>query len=157
MKRHVVSALASSGLVLVMLTGCSVSSFTVAPWVIAGIGGVAAGGGAAALYKSGAEDVLGAGLADVCKAAGTVLEEIGDGVVDEDSGSTSATLRSRFKDTAKITVKLKSVSTTATKVKVWVGITGDKERSRMVIDDIVKKLESLDEGKSAAVPAPKNR
>jgi len=149
-KRRSAGVLVTMGALLMTLTGCTIG-------LVEGLvaGGVVAGGAATGLYLSGERDTLGAPLEQVYEAADLALQEIGDGIVEAQADASHATLSSRFKDGARISVKLKAVSSSATKTKVWVGLFGDTPRSKVVLQKIREKLRTVKESRDAAITPPR--
>jgi len=117
---------------------------------------VAAWGGASVgLYTSGAEEVVGWTLDEVKQAALATVDEVGDEVVEAPvETATYVKYETRFEDGATLTIKLKALSDSATRVKIWVGITGGRAKSRLILDNIRNRLKAMRRGATAAVPIP---
>ena len=140
--RRIVMALTLAGLMTVV-TGCSVV------WLATG---VVAGGAAVGLYTSGAEEVMGYTLAQVKPVSVAMLEEVGDGVIEEvEEDATFVKYEGRLEDGATVTVKLSALSESATRVKIWVGITGDRSRAQLLLAKMRKRLKALQRAGPAAV------
>jgi hypothetical protein len=135
---------AVSTVLVVTLTGCYIVESLV-------VAGVLAGGAGTYLYMSGAEEELPVPLNEAVIATTMALEEIGDGVIEQEVATDKAKLESRFDDGTKISVKLKASSAKVTTAKVWVGTFGDRDRSLLVLEKIDGKLEAARE---AAVAMP---
>ena len=132
--------------VMTLVTGCG------AAWLATGI---VAGGAAMGLYTSGATEVVGWTIEEVKQVSLETLDEVGDEVIAEpEEDAASARYESRFEDGDTITIKLKALSESATRVRIWVAITGDRERSRLILDKIRARLRALRRAEPAAIPAP---
>lgn len=143
--RRMAITLTLAGLMTVV-TGCSVA------WLATG---VVAGGAAVGLYTSGAEEVVGWTLAEVKQVSLAMLEEVGDNVIEApEEDATFVRYEGRLEDGATITIKLTALSVSATRVKIWVGITGDRSRSLLLLAKMRERLKALRRAEPAAVPAP---
>lgn len=146
MRKRTAGIVATLVCMVFTLTGC------IELWVL---GGLAAGGTAVGLYMSGEREVIGRPLAEVREATALALEKVGDGVIEQSGGETHAEFDTHFADDGtSLSVNLSSVSDSATKCRVWVGILGDPSRSQLVLDEIKAQLRLVDEAGEAAVPEP---
>jgi hypothetical protein len=97
----------------------------------------AVGGGAAAVYYKGRlEQTLNADVAKCHRAAERALADLKLPVFESRADAVTAHLESKYADGERVWIDMETVGSESTKVKIWVGLTGDKDRSLAILDGI---------------------
>ncbi len=102
--------------------------------------GAAAGAGGISFVKGKMVKNFDHSLTSVHKASTKALKDLGVLIRDDDVTKHEAEIKAEFDDTKKVTITIEALTERASKITVRVGVFGDEDRSRMIMDAISKKL-----------------
>ena len=105
----------------------------------AAVGG-AVGAGSVVYYQGQMKTKEIASLEQTWFAVVTAMDDLGFSIIEKEKDRISAKLIARTTSDKKVRIKLKYESETRTDMNVRVGIFGDKEVSKLIVDSIHKKL-----------------
>ncbi len=102
--------------------------------------GGSAGAGAAMWYKGKLRQEVSAKKEEVYKASKQTLESMGLRLLRTENGVEEAEIKAEYADETRVWVYIEYISTGTSRVSIRVGLMGDEERSRHILDRIYKHL-----------------
>ena len=129
MKPYKALLVLSAVLVTMLLSGCAALL----------VGGAAGAGGAVYVKGKLSEDVN-ATASQVHDATVSALKELNLPIIEDTHDNLSAKMKSRFADGAEVWIDISSLSTESSQITVRVGVLGDENRSRQILDAVHKHL-----------------
>ncbi|MBI5383153.1 MAG: DUF3568 family protein [Verrucomicrobia bacterium] len=128
-KQIVLAGVLAAGLPL--MTGCL---------AVAVAGGAAAGAGAVVYVKGELQSNLEAPLAKCTTAANQAVTNLKLKKIGEENDGTSAKIKARNAKDQAVTISLKKLTDSATRISIRVGTWGDKAASQQILDEVKKGL-----------------
>lgn len=113
----------------VELTGC-------AALVLGGV----AGAGSVVYIKGELKEDMAASVPAIHSASVSALKDLNIPIIEDNHDQLSASIKSKFADGSDVWIQIESVTAKSSKVTIRVGIMGDENKSRQILDGIHKHL-----------------
>jgi|WetSurMetagenome_2_1015567.scaffolds.fasta_scaffold00023_85 hypothetical protein len=102
--------------------------------------GAGVGAGTVIYIKGSLEQQMNASVKQVYSATLAALNKMGLPVVERQRDEASASIKSRFADGTHIWINISAITNSVCELKIRVGTFGDEQKSRMILDEIQKRL-----------------
>ena len=102
--------------------------------------GGAAGAGSVVYVKGQLKEDMAASVPRVHDASISALKELSLPIIEDNHDKLSAKITSRFADGSDVWIEIESVTAESSKITIRVGVMGDEQKSRQILDGIHKHL-----------------
>lgn len=106
--------------------------------------GGAAGAGSVVYVKGELKEDMAASVSRVHHASIAALKELGLPIIEDTHDELSAKIQSRFADGSEVWIGIESFTAESSKVTIRVGVMGDEQKSRQILDGVHKHLSGGD-------------
>jgi hypothetical protein len=109
--------------------------------------GGAAGAGTVVYVKGQLNEDINASVSKVYDASLSALKELELPIIEDNHDTLSAKIKSKFADGDDVWIQIESVTAESSKITIRVGVMGDENKSRRIIDAIHRHLQGTDDNR----------